>query len=93
MTLRPLAKSLLFVFLWTAVLASAVTAVYARHEARNLFVELEHLNSQRDMLDIDWGRLRIEQSTWATHARVEALAREELHMRIPRASEIVVVTP
>lgn len=93
MKLKPLAKPLLIVALWLAVLAAAVTAVYARHEARNLFVELERLHAERDQLNIEWGRLRLEQSTWATHARVEALAREELQMRIPLASEIVVVRP
>ena len=93
MKLRPLVAPLIFVALWAAVLASAVTAVYARHEARNLFVELERLNSERDHLNIEWGRLRLEQSTWATHARVEALAREELRMKIPQATEVVLVRP
>ncbi|MEL7449898.1 MAG: cell division protein FtsL [Pseudomonadota bacterium] len=93
MKLRALLRPLGFVALWVAVLASAVTAVYARHEARDLFVELERLNSERDQLNIEWGRLRIEQSTWATHARVEALAREELRMEIPPPSQVVVVQP
>jgi len=76
---------------WFAVLASAIGAVYARHEARKLFVELQALERARDELNIDWGRLRIEQGMLATHARVERLASEKLGMHLPAAGEISVV--
>jgi cell division protein FtsL len=80
----------LVALLWMAVLASALAAVYARHEARKLFVELQALERARDELDIDWGRLRIEQGMLATHARVERLASEKLGMRLPAAAEVSV---
>jgi cell division protein FtsL len=76
---------------WFAVLASAIGAVYARHEARKLFVELQALERTRDELNIDWGRLRIEQGMLATHARVERLASEKLRMHLPAAGEISVI--
>ena len=38
-----------------------------------------------------WGRLLLEQSTWAAHHRVEQLARRELDMRLPKAAELNVV--
>ena len=76
---------------WFAVLASAIGAVYARHEARKLFVELQALERARDELNIDWGRLRIEQGMLATHARVERLATEKLGMHLPAASDVSVV--
>ena len=76
---------------WFAVLASGVGAVYARHEARKLFVELQALERSRDELNIDWGRLRIEQGMLATHARVERLATEKLGMRLPAAGEVSIV--
>ena len=76
---------------WFAVLASAIGAVYARHETRKLFVELQALERARDELNIDWGRLRIEQGMLATHARVERLASEKLGMHLPAAGEISVV--
>jgi len=41
--------------LWLAVLGSAVQVIYARHKARDMFVRLEKLNSQRDSLDMEWG--------------------------------------
>jgi len=76
---------------WLALLASGVGAVYARHEARKLFVELQALERTRDELNIDWGRLRIEQGMLATHARVERLATEKLRMRVPAAGEVSIV--
>jgi cell division protein FtsL len=76
---------------WLAVLASAVGAVYARHEARKLFVEVQGLERSRDELNLEWGRLRIEQGMLATHARVERLASEKLGMRIPPANDVTIV--
>lgn len=75
------------------VLASGLAAVYARHQSRKLFIELQALTAERDRLEMDWGRLQIEQSTQASHARVEQLAREELQMRLPDPREIRVVGP
>lgn len=73
------------------VIVSAVTCVFARHESRSQFSYLQSLIAQRDSLEVDWGRLQIEQSTWSTHARVERLARNKMKMRNPAADEMVVV--
>lgn len=80
-------------WLWLALAASGIACVYAKHEARKLFIELQGLEATRDELNIDWGRLQIEQSTWSTHGRVESLAREQLEMSAPGPAELVVVKP
>ena len=67
---------------------SAIAIVYTKHESRKLFVELEELTTERDALNIEWGQLQIEQSTWSTHARVESLAREEIGMGEPRPDQL-----
>jgi len=79
--------------LWLAVLASALGVVYGKQEARNRFNELQKLNGQRDDLDIEWGQLQLEQSTWATHGRVERVAHDELGMITPAASDLRIVQP
>jgi cell division protein FtsL len=79
--------------LWVAVLASALGVVYGKQEARNRFSELQKLINVRDDLDIGWGQLQLEQSTWATHARVEQLARDRLHMEPPKVSDLRIVQP
>lgn len=79
--------------LWFAALASAAGAIYAKHSARELFVELEKLNTNRDNLEIEWGQLQLEQSAWSSHAFVEQVAITRLHMAAPLAREIQVVRP
>jgi cell division protein FtsL len=79
--------------LWCAVLGSAVAAVYTRHRSRELFVELERLHRERDQLDITWGQLQLEQSTFSAHAHVEATARARLSMFNPDPARIQQVVP
>ena len=82
--------------LWLVVLAtvcviSAIALVYTKHESRGLFIELEQLSRERDELNIEWGQLQIEQSTWATHARIERVALEELELVRPKTTEIYLI--
>lgn len=81
---------LLIVFALVCV-TSAIALVYTKHESRDLFVELEHLTRERDALNIEWGRLQIEQSTWATHGRIERVALEELALIRPKSTEIYLI--
>jgi len=74
-----------------AVVISCVWVIKAKHQSRQLFVELESLNRERDRLQIDWGRLQLEQSTWATHPRIESLALQRLNLDTPRPDEVIVV--
>jgi cell division protein FtsL len=75
------------------VLASALAVVYTQHLERERFAELERLKAQQARLETQWGRLQLEQSTWATHGRIERIAREELGLRLPdfERAELVVM--
>jgi cell division protein FtsL len=79
--------------LWLAVLGSAVQVIYARHEARDIFVHLDKLNAERDSLDIEWGRLQLEQSYWSSHAFVERVANSKLQMTLPQMRDVRIVRP
>jgi cell division protein FtsL len=81
------------IVLWFAALASSAAAIYAKHQARELFVELEKLNTRRDNLEIEWGQLQLEQSAWSSHAFVEQVAATQLHMATPPPRQIQVVQP
>jgi len=74
-----------------AVVGSGLWLIRVEHDARQRFVELEELNRERDRLQIDWGRLQLEQSTWATHPRIESLARERLKLAVPEDKQVVIV--
>jgi cell division protein FtsL len=85
-------KPFLLIAVFVAVcVVSALALIYTKHESRKLFVELEKLTVERDALNIEWGQLQIEQSTWATHARIERVAVEEMSLVRPEAGEIYVI--
>jgi len=73
--------------------ACALGLVTSQHQARKLFAELEHEQNLAKQLEVEWGQLQLEQSTWAMHARVEKVARERLHMSVPDARRTQVVLP
>lgn len=75
------------------VLVSALGVVHTKHQSRQMFVELEMLKSERDELNTDWGKLTLEQATWATPTRVERIARDRLDMTLPSADRIEIIRP
>jgi cell division protein FtsL len=79
--------------LWVSALGSAAAAVYFKHRSREMFVELERLETRRDNLQIEWGQLQLEQSAWSTHAFVERVASAKLHMGMPPPKEIEIIAP
>jgi cell division protein FtsL len=79
--------------LWLVVLGSAMQVIYARHKARDLFVHLERLNAERDSLEMEWGRLQLEQSYWSSHAFVERVASAKLQMNLPQTRDVRIVRP
>ena len=85
--------AMLIPLMWLLVLASAAGAIFVKHRARELFVELEKVNRERDNLEIEWGQLQLEQSAWSTHDFVENVAASNLGMRTPPPKQIEVVAP
>lgn len=72
------------------VVVCALGVVTSQHQARKAFVELELAQAKQRQLEVEWGQLQLEQSTWATHARVEKIATEKLQMQLPDAAHIQV---
>ena len=84
-------KLLLTLLLILVVLVSAVEVVVAQHQVRKLFIEITELEKTRDELNEEWGRLQLEQSTWATDVRVENIARTELSMMEPDTGSLILL--
>ncbi|MEP5764450.1 MAG: cell division protein FtsL [Halieaceae bacterium] len=91
--LNDLGWPLLNLVLVAAVLASTVSIIKTSHRCRQMYAQLQALESGQWDMQEQWGRLLLEQSTWAAHHRVERLARKELGMRLPEAAELQVVLP
>ncbi|GJM06042.1 MAG: cell division protein FtsL [marine bacterium B5-7] len=84
-------KILLQYGFYLIIFISALQVVIARHETRRLFVELQALERTRDELNEEWGRLQLEQSTWAINDRIETFARTKLSMKMPERSSVVLL--
>ncbi|HEY1035208.1 MAG TPA: cell division protein FtsL [Pseudoxanthomonas sp.] len=74
-----------------ANVATALLIVRDRHDHRQAFVELSKLEKARDALNIEFGRLQLEQATWAESNRVDQVARTRLGMEFPRTEDVVVL--
>jgi cell division protein FtsL len=86
-------KALGFLLLLAATIATAIAVVQSKHQHRLAFVELSRLEAERDELNIDFGRLQLEQATWAETSRIEQIARQRLGMGFPSPDRTVVVKP
>jgi cell division protein FtsL len=75
------------------LIGCALALVTSQHRARKAYVELQKEQELSKQLDVEWGQLQLEQSTWAMHARVEKIATNALGMRVPPAARIQVVPP
>jgi len=91
--LEPLSLNYSLIVLLIAVIGSAMAVVYSKHNSRIEFVALQKLEHKRDALNEEWGRLLLEQSTWASPGRVEQQARLRLNMIVPTAAMTVVIKP
>ncbi|HVY05149.1 MAG TPA: cell division protein FtsL [Burkholderiales bacterium] len=71
----------------------ALVLVTSQHKARKLFVELQKQQDQARQLEVEYGQLQLEQSTWAMHSRVEKIAANSLQMRVPPVARVHLVPP
>ena len=86
-------KTVVILFLVFTVLVSAVSVVQTQHASRKVFMEIEQLKKDRDLLNEEWGRLQLEQSIWALDERVERMVKEEMGMHVPDNDSLVFLVP
>ncbi|HRJ51660.1 MAG TPA: cell division protein FtsL [Candidatus Thiothrix moscowensis] len=77
--------------LYLLVIGMALMVVANRHEARQLFAELQKLEKENAELSAEWSRLKLEQSTLLNQVLVESRAKQELGMQKPSADNIRVI--
>ncbi|MBU6459945.1 MAG: cell division protein FtsL [Proteobacteria bacterium] len=78
-------------FLLLAVIVSAICVVSAQNKERLAFISLEQQQALTRKIEVKWGQLELEQSTWAVHSRIQAIATEKLHMKLPQSKDIQIV--
>jgi cell division protein FtsL len=80
------------VILLAILIVCALGVITSQHHARKAFIDLEREQLSAQKLDEEWKQLQLEQSTWATHKRIESVASRQLGMRLPDPSATVIVS-
>lgn len=83
--------SLLTSVIVLTLVSSAIAVTYSVHKSRYYLHELQKLQAERDHLETEWGQLLLEQHAWGAYGRVGRLATEQLQMRNPAPTEIIMV--
>ena len=78
--------------LLAVLVACALGLVTSQHNARKRFSELEGEHNRARELDVQYGRLQLEASTWGLHSRVAKIATGTLGLRAPDPRRLRVVT-
>jgi cell division protein FtsL len=90
----PMSPRLYLILILTGMLVgSSISLVYVQHLRRSLFWEYKSLLIEQDQMQVVWGQLQLERSTWAAEDRIERMAVSELKMQVPKADAVVVVAP
>ena len=84
-----LGRFVLITVLFLANIFTGVGIIYTKHMTRISFIELQNKQDAYDELRFEWGRLQLEQSAWATHGRIEKIAREKLNMDLVNEDRLV----
>jgi len=87
----PIGRILGLALLGVSVLGSGMAVVHVKYLTRVEFVDLQAVRAARDAVDVEWGRLQLEEAALTTHSRVEGAAREDLGMHIPQTGEVRVI--
>lgn len=85
------ARTLTLFGLLFLVLVSGLSVVRITHQNRFAFNELQEQREEAVSLNVAWGQLLLEQSTFGVEGRIEQKAVEQLQMQVPEISDIVMV--
>ncbi|AZN37673.1 cell division protein FtsL [Iodobacter ciconiae] len=80
-------------FLLVILILCALALVTSQHRARKFYGELQKEEVLSHKLEVEWGQLQLEQSTWAMHSRIEAEATQKLGMQVPGPNRTQVILP
>lgn len=79
--------------LYFVLIFTSLGVVTSQDRARKLYFELEQQEESAKKMNVEFGQLQLEQSTWSMHSRVEDIAASKLQMQVPDAGRIQVVSP
>jgi cell division protein FtsL len=81
-----------FALLLAGLLVTGLAIVNSTHVSRQRLNALQQLEKERNALQVEWGRLLLEQSSLVAQGKVEDMAVSQLDMQMPSMKEVVVFT-
>ena len=75
----------------TAVFVAALSIVYVKNVERSLFSQIQIAEQRANKLQVEWGKLLLEQSTLGRPNRVHKVAIKSYTMHVPHSNEVTVV--
>ncbi len=85
-------QRIIIFILVTLVFFSAISVVYVTYYQRKLFMSLQLLQQQKDKMNIEWGKLQLEENTWSTTSRIEKVATKQLKMQVPESEYTIFIS-
>ncbi|KPJ67320.1 MAG: hypothetical protein AMJ43_05570 [Coxiella sp. DG_40] len=73
------------------LLISAFVIVYVKDVNRRLFIDYQSLQQRNDSLKTNNEKLLLEKSAWSRQARIQVVAEQNFNMKVPSASNVIVV--
>lgn len=73
-------------------LSTAISVVWIRHENRVAFSQIEDQFEERDRLNIEWYRLRLERAAISRFEQVESWAEDNAKLKKPQV-QVVLLLP
>jgi cell division protein FtsL len=74
--------------LLVVVIVCALSVVTSQHQARKLIIAIQQEKDRAQQMEVEWGQLRLEHSTWSMPARVENIVVNQLRMQTPAQKQI-----
>lgn len=62
------------------LVACSLSLINAQYKARSLFIQLERSQNRTRQFELEWTQLKLDQSTYGKHSRIESVATQELNM-------------
>jgi len=84
-------KAFLTLALLVGLIVSSVALVDARQEGRVQFIALSKLERERDQLDVEYGKLKIQQAMLTDTNRIEVEAAEKLKLAFPDPAKVEMI--
>ncbi len=81
-------RTLMNILLMLVVILASLSIVTSQHQARKSFLALQQEKMHAQQMEVEWGQLQLEQSTWAAPARIEKIAAKHLQMQLPKNEQL-----